>query len=79
MGKIIVIFVSLLSCFVAFYLAISHDISDFCVVRAGQYNCKEWDFLYLSVFAISYLMFGALLGVLVKLIIFKCVDCALWR
>lgn len=62
MGKIIIIFTSLITCIAFSYIAFNHDFSDFCNVRIGEYQCSEWNVLSILTFAFTYLFYGALVG-----------------
>lgn len=69
MGKLIVVITSILFCSFFFYMAVNHDLSDFCNVRASEHSCLSWDLKFTSVFILTYLFFGALLGALLNYIL----------
>ena len=69
MGKLIILCSSVLTCLVGFYLAFSHDISDFCITQIKQYNCETWDFKVLAIYAITYLLLGVVIGVTIKFVV----------
>ncbi len=62
MGKLVVVISSLCTCALGFYLLASHDISDLCYVRTEHYYCDSWDLKVVSMYALAYLVIGALLG-----------------
>lgn len=69
MGKLIVIITSILFCSFFFYMAVNHDLSDFCNVRASEHSCLSWDVKTTSVFILTYLFYGALIGMLLSYLI----------
>lgn len=66
MGKVIVIGSSLVVAIIMTYLTVSHDISDFCVIRESEFWCSEWDYMSVIVYVGSYLFYGALLGLAIN-------------
>lgn len=66
MGKVIVIGCSLVVAIVMTYASVSHDISDFCVLRESEYWCSEWDYVSTAIYIGSYMFYGAMLGVVIN-------------
>jgi hypothetical protein len=69
MGKLITLSTSVIVCLVFMYIAITHDFSDFCDIRVGEYKCDKWNYTTMLTFILTYLFYGALLGLVISYIV----------
>jgi uncharacterized membrane protein len=71
MGKVIVIACSLVVAVIMSYIAVSHNFGDLCIIRDGEYSCSEWDYKTIIVYVLTYLFYGAVLGLAINYFIKK--------